>query len=164
MNSNARTCWISERARFSLLSKALEWHPLETGGLLVGYTDPHGALVVADVIGPGQAAAHKSHGFVPDHGHQQARLAELYHRSGRTLTYLGDWHTHPNGNRYPSPRDKRVLRRIARTKSARLGQPIMGVVTIDDDTAELAIWRYVPYRWTSLLGQVAVCTVTTYTE
>lgn len=155
MSSGSRVCWVSERAQATLAKEALQWYPLETGGLLIGYTDPASAPVVTDVIGPGPAAVHAREGFVPDYGDQEKRLAELYHGSARTLTYLGDWHTHPNGAGAPSHRDRRVLRRIARAKSARLQRPLMGIVTIEDDRkANLAVWQYVPDPWTGWFGRV----------
>src|SRR3546814_7384631 len=46
-------------------------------------------------------------------------------RSGRRETYLGDWHTHPDGTDVLSRADKATLRRIARTPDARAPRPVM---------------------------------------
>lgn len=44
------------------------------------------------------------------------------------MTYLGDWHTHPNGSPALSRKDLRTLRRIARHPAARISQPVMAVL------------------------------------
>lgn len=113
--------------------------------MLVGYTDPVGAQVVTSVIGPGPAAQHSRQGFVPDHNYQQHRLDDLYADSARVYTYLGDWHSHPRGAQAPSKKDRRVLRRVARTLEARCRTPLMGIATTDDDdTVAFHVWEFVP--------------------
>ncbi len=80
-----------------------------------------------ELIGPGPAAQHAPLSFRPDAPWQQERIDEAYGRSGRTVTYLGDWHTHPSGTPTLSPRDMSTLRRIARAADARARRPVMAV-------------------------------------
>ena len=125
MTAGAGTLWFSEGALADLAAQVRRRLPHETGGLLVGYDDPSGAPVVTAVVGAGPRALHAAARFRPDARFQQERLAELYEQSGRTSRYLGDWHTHPNGVVAPSRRDRRVLRRISRTRAARVPRPVM---------------------------------------
>ena len=101
--------------------------PEETGGVLLGYCgrdDPLSVQVVRQV-GPGPGAVHARHRFEPDSEWQYAQIARAYERSGRILTYLGDWHSHPGGSARPSRTDRRTAKRIARTRQARARRPLM---------------------------------------
>lgn len=101
--------------------------PEETGGVLLGYRghdDPLSVRVVQQV-GPGPGAVHAPRRFEPDGEWQDARIAEAYERSGRVVTYLGDWHSHPGGSARPSRTDRRTARRIAHTRAARTRRPLM---------------------------------------
>jgi integrative and conjugative element protein (TIGR02256 family) len=119
--------------------------PNETGGMLLGYVSPNTApedVVVEAVIGPGPNAAHRAARFEPDSAWQQEQLARAYEDSGRTTTYLGDWHTHPGGVAVPSRRDRRTARSIARTTAARLPRPFMVILASDEEG-----WRAAAYRF-----------------
>jgi integrative and conjugative element protein (TIGR02256 family) len=97
---------------------------LETGGILVGYRAGSDYVITA-VIGPGPDARHFPRAFLPDADWQTHRLAEAYTQSERRHTYLGDWHTHPQGAAILSRTDKRTLRRVARFEAARCALPLM---------------------------------------
>jgi integrative and conjugative element protein (TIGR02256 family) len=120
--------------------------PNETGGVLMGYwwhaslEDPlGGCVVVAAVIGPGPLAIHKPRSFSPDHEYQEREVGRVYQASGRMSTYLGDWHTHPNGTGLLSRRDERTAIRIASAPRARAPRPVMLVLAGGDP--------WVPHAW-----------------
>jgi integrative and conjugative element protein (TIGR02256 family) len=97
------TAWIDAAALDQARHHAHERHPLETGGLLLGWTDDAtGDAVVADIIGPGPAADHRRTSFLPDNDWQRAELARRYAASGRLHGYLGDWHTTPTAPDAPA--------------------------------------------------------------
>lgn len=104
----------------------------ETGGILLGYAVDDRAqapvFVVTHVLGPGPNAVHKPASFVPDAAWQEMELARAYADSGRTLAYLGDWHTHPGGSPRPSSQDVSTLGTIARCQEARCRNPVMLIV------------------------------------
>lgn len=117
-------------------------HPhAETGGVLLGYESPDGDVVIAEALGPGPRAIRTSTTFNPDSEWQQALVAERYAASGRIHTYLGDWHTHPEGVAWPSRVDRRTLRRIARDSAARAPRAIMAILAPDADGI-LAVWQH----------------------
>jgi integrative and conjugative element protein (TIGR02256 family) len=100
--------------------------PAETGGVLLGYwVEEGGEPVVTHAIGPGPEAVHERTRFIPDDEYQYAEIARLYRESGRRLSYLGDWHTHPGGAAYLSRNDRATLRRIASYAAARAPRPVM---------------------------------------
>lgn len=118
--------WLAGEALAFMQRKADRCAPLETGGVLLGYramqTDEP---VITAAIGPGKGAFHGDGWFVPDQEFHVQAIAKAYHKSGRRITYLGDWHTHPGGGAGLSLRDRKTLYSIARTRSARAPRPVM---------------------------------------
>lgn len=107
-----------------MASHAAAFFPLETGGVLVGYVGSR-AIEVTGIVGPGPNARHAPTRFSPDAVWQAERIAELYAESGRRLSYLGDWHSHPKGTPAASQRDRATLRHIAAYPDARCPDPLM---------------------------------------
>jgi integrative and conjugative element protein (TIGR02256 family) len=120
--------WWAQTALDQALAEADKAHPLETGGVLLGWRHSPTETVVTGLVGPGPDAEHHPTWFRPDTNWQQAQIDKAYADSGRTVAYLGDWHTHPDGTAALSPKDRRTLRRIARHTDARIPQPIMAVL------------------------------------
>lgn len=97
-------------------------------------------IVIAVVIGPGPAAKHEPTRFVPDGAWTDDQVAEVYASSGRLITYVGDWHSHPAGSTSLSWRDTRTLKSIAGRPAARCPQPVMLIAA-----GTPGDWRYVAY-------------------
>lgn len=124
------TVWIGEESLTRLANEADRSVPLETGGVLVGYwLSDRATSVITAVIGPGSEARHTAQGFEPDYGFHVEEVARHYRRSGRLHVYLGDWHTHPDGQPRMSSVDKLTLRRISQESLARAPEPLMGVLS-----------------------------------
>lgn len=119
--------------------------PLETGGILIGYTSGAGSgdVVVVAITGPGPAAHHTEISFEPDHEYQTREIARIYRASKGVNTYLGDWHTHPSSAADLSQRDKRTLRHIASHPPARMDRPVMAILG-DGVPWILKAWRLEP--------------------
>jgi integrative and conjugative element protein (TIGR02256 family) len=120
-------------------------YPLETGGVLIGYTGGPGGdeVVVAAITGPGPRARHAATAFEPDHEYQTGEIARIYRASGGVNTYLGDWHTHPAAAPDLSRRDKKTLTRIASHREARLDRPVMAILG-ESSQWTLKVWRLFP--------------------
>jgi integrative and conjugative element protein (TIGR02256 family) len=125
-----------------MAAEAQRMAPLESGGVLLGWHGSDGLeVIVVDVLGPGPGATHMRTMFEPDADWQCAGIARAYEKSGRVLSYLGDWHSHPGGSERPSRRDERTARRIARSRHARAQRPLMLIMSgIDGE------WHLTPYR------------------
>lgn len=120
-------------------SYAEEKHPLETGGMILGYhAASMDATVVTHVLGPGTYAAHQPNSFYPDGAYHQEQLSSIYSKTDGYCTYIGDWHTHPCGPPSPSMRDRRTLQKIRRTRSSRCPNPLM-IILVGDPSRYAAI-------------------------
>jgi integrative and conjugative element protein (TIGR02256 family) len=78
---------------------------LEAGGILLGcYRGPH--VEILDCTAPMRQDRRTRYGFVRrDPGHQRAALA-AWNASGRTVNFVGEWHTHPEDVPSPSRVDR----------------------------------------------------------
>jgi integrative and conjugative element protein (TIGR02256 family) len=122
------SAWAHSHVVDLMIAEADRHYPLETGGLLIGYRAGPAAVVISHAIGPGDRAQHARRAFIPDHDWQTEELARVYEATGRRHTYLGDWHTHPDGPPWPSRVDRETLRRIAHHAEARCPQPIQAIL------------------------------------
>lgn len=123
------TLWITTAALEAAQAEGSTHAPEESGGVLLGWRGPaRSEYVVTDLLGPGPGASHERTRFEPDYPWQERQIADRYEASGRRVTYLGDWHTHPGGPARPSRRDVRTLVTIARSPAARIPDPIMVVL------------------------------------
>jgi len=131
--------WIEKNIIENIFSNGVLWLPKETGGILMGYflLDQY---VITDFIGPGEKAIHKINSFKPDQEFHEREITRIYKESEQKITYLGDWHTHPNSFPYLSETDKRTFKKIADYSKARLSNPIMLVVA--PPTENFKVWIY----------------------
>lgn len=137
--------WFSTEVVVQMAAESARTFPLETGGVLMGYIDASGEqAVVHACTGPGPHAVHGAASFVPDHEFHEREVARIYAESGRVWSYLGDWHSHPNGRLGLSTDDRKTLGRIARSVAARVPHPLMAVIAGR------------PARWESRAGHVEV--------
>ncbi len=125
---NTPVVWWAQDALDQAVAEADRTFPMETGGVLLGWRASTTEVIITDLVGPGPGAEHHRVWFRPDADWQQEQIDARYAHSGRTVTYLGDWHTHPNGSPVLSRKDLRTLRRISRHADARIPQPVMAVV------------------------------------
>jgi integrative and conjugative element protein (TIGR02256 family) len=135
-----RVAWLAESVYRSTISESTRRFPLESGGVFLGYQKPD--IVILDGIGPGPLAVHKPSLFAPDYEYQEQQISARYRESGRIITYLGDWHSHPNGSTNLSRYDKATLRRIGLCNAARVHEPIMCLVSGKPGNWTLTIWQF----------------------
>jgi integrative and conjugative element protein (TIGR02256 family) len=137
--------WIFRSILHDLVTEADRIFPNETGGVFMGYWVSTKELVITHAIGPGPHALHHASSFVPDDDYQQRQIQNIYDKTARTSTYLGDWHTHPNGAAIPSKSDRRTMNKIANHADARIATPLMGILAGSDDW-QLVLWCLRPTR------------------
>jgi integrative and conjugative element protein (TIGR02256 family) len=133
--------WISTSCLASMVKEARRCLPNETGGAFMGYWSDPSTVVITDVIGPGPSAKHSQHSFYPDVQYHDSEIERVYTASDRLHTYLGDWHTHPNGSARTSRKDRKTLSAIASDPGARAPQPIMAILAGNQD------WKLVIWSW-----------------
>jgi integrative and conjugative element protein (TIGR02256 family) len=117
--------WISSKLHQLIVDEVEKWAPFETGGVLMGYTGVNGDVVVTDLISDGPNSTHGRFRFKPDQEYQLNNIEYIYTNSNGRITYLGDWHSHPNSYPILSLLDKRTLTKIALTKESKCMHPVM---------------------------------------
>jgi integrative and conjugative element protein (TIGR02256 family) len=142
------TVWIPPRVGSELEGEADRCRPLETGGVLLGFEDADDdrQIQVVDAVGPGPGGTHRRDRFEPDAAWQRDRIAAIYRDSGRVVTYLGDWHSHPLGSGRPSRLDRKTAARIARCAEARVPQPVILILSGGEESWMLHAYRYIRRR------------------
>jgi len=136
----SRVAWVDKKLMASMSAESEYWCPKETGGVLMGYWS-HQDVVITDIVGPGPKAVHRRFSFTPDAKWQEKEVARIYEESGRIITYLGDWHSHPFGTSRLSFKDIVTLFRVAVHKPARAPRPIMGILH-NNSLWKLEIWNF----------------------
>jgi integrative and conjugative element protein (TIGR02256 family) len=120
--------WLAGAARLTIEREASSRLPLETGGLLLGYW-VHDEAVIVEATTPGPRAGFAADQYIPDGRWDEQQVAAAYEQSGRIITYLGDWHSHPDGRLRLSSLDRGTLSRISGDRRARMSRPMMGIWT-----------------------------------
>jgi len=149
-----------------MIAEASRALPNETGGILLGYWSPKEDQVVIIVsTRPGPRAHHDLVKFVPDDEYQEHEIERVYAESGRRHVYLGDWHSHPDGEAALSRQDRKTLRAIAAHRAACLRHPLMGILA-GGRSWDLKIWKFVPPPFPALpfLARTAALHVREYYE
>lgn len=139
------TVWVADAAVAAMTAEATGRHPLETGGMLLGWVnEDRNEVVVATVLGPGPEAEHERTRFRPDSGWQQRRLDHIYEATEGRITFVGDWHVHPAGGFGMSRRDRRTMGHTAATPDARCPQPVMALLARSPNGYRLGGWTWRP--------------------
>ena len=130
--------WLNKQCLSQMRTEASRWVPLETGGILLGYTSADDDLVVTTVIGCGPKAKHYRHRYEHDAEYERAEASRLYMQSGAPDFYLGDWHTHPGGRARMSWLDRKTLAAMVKQ-----GETVVGPVTLilGEPDWTLCAWR-----------------------
>ena len=124
-----------------MLDETFHWFPNETGGLLAGYADKKGNVVICRVTKSGPRAIHKTHSYIPDYDYDVERIKRIYKGSKKLQVYQGDWHVHPKSGAYLSKRDQETLSNIAKFEEARISTPVM--IVLGTSPFELKCWQLV---------------------
>ena len=121
-----KKCWIDHQALQKMHDEAMMHSPLETGGTLMGYQlKEKKQIVITDLVGPGPKAEHEANSYLPDNIWQSQEVRKIFDKSKGRITYIGDWHTHPESPTILSGPDVKCLKQIANYKKAYLPNPIM---------------------------------------
>ena len=147
VRSERLTAWVATETRERMVAEARRRSPLETGGVLMGYwAEDESGVVIAEIVGPGPKAVHKRASFTPDHVYQEREIERIYKESGRRVTYLGDWHSHPDGPMMLSVVDRLTQLRIGLHQTARAPRALMAVIA-GGRPWTLGVWQLVRRKW-----------------
>lgn len=120
---------------------------LETGGILLGGTDP---LRVSVAAGPGPGAVRTRSFFLRDLQFSQELAANEETISG--ATWVGEWHTHPTGPVHPSSTDLQTYARIQNGPDSLLAQGVLSLIAVPHDVGwYMTAWWCVDGQGTQIL-------------
>lgn len=86
---------FSQRAFNSIVTETIHKHPVETGGILIGYVLDNGVRIVVENIPPGQNSQHKWGYFEYDEVFVNYLSNVVARQYKGNLQVLGLWHRHP---------------------------------------------------------------------
>lgn len=99
----------------------------EAGGILLGYRrDAHLHVVMATAPGPSDTRS-KFRFCRDDESHARIALSE-WTKSGETMDYIGEWHTHPQSQPQPSTLDLSEWRNICTRRKEAMVFVIQGTL------------------------------------
>jgi integrative and conjugative element protein (TIGR02256 family) len=101
--------------------------PYEIGGWLLGYWAQDRSAVFLTHVTPPASVGTPAGVRISGEGHRK-RFDEAWEATGGSVTYLGDWHTHPGGPALPSARDRKAMRQLAERPSYGTPEPLMLIV------------------------------------
>ncbi|MDB5479096.1 MAG: hypothetical protein JWO83_149 [Caulobacteraceae bacterium] len=130
--------WLPDRVVELMKAEAKRSYPVETGGVVLGYR-VEDEWVVREVLGPGPDARHHRRYFEPDADWHAEMIRAHFARTDGREVYIGDWHTHPDGELKLSRRDRQALRGIVQCPQA-TPAPLSALLAGGPDDWALAMW------------------------
>lgn len=117
----------------------LKHSPKEYGGFLLGYyADDFKTLTITDILLPNN---YKSTFICFER--KSAGLEEAfikYYNKTPSQYYVGEWHTHPNGQPLPSMLDEITIKGIAQNKTIAINNPVMLIIGYNKDKANSSFY------------------------
>ncbi|MBS4059517.1 MAG: Mov34/MPN/PAD-1 family protein [Bacteroidetes bacterium] len=129
--SNEWEIRILADAYSQIKEEAEKWKNIETGGVLIGRIFINRrCITVARVIEAPVDSTRSENSFILGTKDLRKNVSEIFERSGGTLSYVGTWHSHPNGSKEPSLTDKKSYEKL---KKLRLGAPAAFLIWTTND-------------------------------
>ncbi|MEG9302886.1 MULTISPECIES: Mov34/MPN/PAD-1 family protein [Psychrobacter] len=116
----------------SIYQSSCVHYPKEYGGFLIGkYSNDFKTLYIEQSI---TAEIFKSSRveFTRESNYLKSEFEKLFINKG--LYYVGEWHTHPDGEAWYSSTDLSAMISIAREKNVKIDNPILLILSITSDS------------------------------
>lgn len=126
-----------------LLSKiediGLKHCPKEYGGFLLGYyADDFKKLIITDFLLPNNYKSTSIYFERNSVGLEETFIK--YYNKTPSQYYIGEWHTHPNGQPLPSMLDEMTIKEIAQNKTIAINNPVMLIIGYNNDKANSSFY------------------------
>lgn len=105
MSNKCETVIISDKAYNAIIRESFARHPVETGGILLGYILDNGLWVVMEMIPPGINGVFETAYFEYDQDFVNYLGTSVANQYKNPLQVLGLWHRHPGSMDYFSSTD-----------------------------------------------------------
>lgn len=112
-----------------MLKLCAKGYPDECGGILIGQynNDLKKAKIKEIMISNNSKGAKMS--FLREANEANNLLKRLWRLASGTKYFIGEWHSHPNGNGVPSDTDDNAMYRIAKSKKCSCRRPILIIIS-----------------------------------
>lgn len=104
-NRKCETVIFSDKAYNAIIRESFAKHPVETGGILLGYILDNGLWIVMEVIPPGINGVFQTAYFEYDQAFVNYLGTSVANQYKESLQVLGLWHRHPGSMDYFSSTD-----------------------------------------------------------
>lgn len=134
---------IRDELLAQLQEHGVKHYPQEYGGLLVGrYSDDFKSVMIEETVLPKEF---KSSRFKFERGARGLKKAlhGFFHKTP-SLSYVGEWHTHPDGSPVPSITDLDALRKIVQHDEVYIENPVLLIIGVNKEDYQLGF--YVLFR------------------
>lgn len=114
LNTTSWTVRLSHKTFNHIQAQVATALPNETGGLLVGFIHYKRRIIyVTRALSPPPDSAGFPYAFKLGVQDVPEQLQEIYQRTGGVISYVGEWHSHPNGTEQLSGTDLAAVKQIA---------------------------------------------------
>lgn len=110
---SAQTVIFTRRAFNAIVTETIDKHPIETGGIFLGYVLDNGTWIVVENVAPGFKSTHRSAYFEYDAEFVTYLANVLANQYKGNLQILGLWHRHPGDMDVFSSTDDQTNRNYA---------------------------------------------------
>lgn len=139
--STLKYLYISNETLSKIKQELLHYYPNEFGGVFVGYKQGD-LIIIDDILIPDDFENGKTI-FVRRPGTLNDRLELIFNETKGKITYIGEWHSHPDGPPSPSSTDIDAMREIVNTKKIGNSNPILMIAKISEQIFEPVFYIYV---------------------
>jgi len=108
-----QTVIFTQRAFNAIVTETISKHPIETGGIFLGYVMDNGTWIVVENVAPGANSTHQSAYFEYDTSFVTYLANVLAKQYKGNLQILGLWHRHPGSMDVFSSTDDQTNRNYA---------------------------------------------------
>jgi integrative and conjugative element protein (TIGR02256 family) len=123
---------ISDKCIDFMIKEIRKADRVETGGILMGFRNTDGYIIIIKATGPGPNAESRTNWFQRDIKYCQEELKKSYNELGQRGDYVGEWHYHPSSTNKPSNRDLCSLTDISNQHNYLTNKPIMLIFSKDE--------------------------------
>lgn len=120
------------------LYKQNKFYKKESGGILMGYLlKENGGVVLSKVTTPQKYDIQKRFYFYRDNRIHQDLFNIEWKQSKKTISYLGEWHTHPENYPTPSSKDYKNWKKLLK-ETTYLGNSLFFIIC---GLKEIGVWK-----------------------
>lgn len=112
-----------------MLKLCAKGYPDECGGILIGqYNDDLKKAKIKEIMVSNNSKGARM-AFIREADEANNLLKRLWRLASGTKYFIGEWHSHPNGNGVPSGTDDNAMYKIAKSKKCSCRRPILIIIS-----------------------------------